>query len=318
MHPTLKNTQNSLNQIDLGAFPSLGIWIRAARLRTLPLSVSGIVIGAALALDTLVFDWLIFILALLTTVSYQVLSNFANDYGDGVKGTDNKDRLGPKRGLQSGEIDPKKMRTAIWITSFIALCLTVLLVYISFRTDLEKISFFLGLGGLAIAAAIFYTIGSKAYGYKGLGDVFVFVFFGLVSVMGCYYLFSKSVDVLVLLPASAVGFLSVAVLNLNNMRDVSNDQNFGKNTLAVRLGTQKANAYHAFLIVTPLLTTLLYAYLSGNMYANFIVLILLFPLLTHLKRVWGRSSEKDLDAELKKIALTTFFYACLLSVAINL
>ena len=318
MHPTLRNTQNSLNQIDLGAFPSLGIWIRAARLRTLPLSVSGIVIGAALALDTLVFDWLIFILALLTTVSYQVLSNFANDYGDGVKGTDNKDRLGPKRGLQSGEIDPKKMRTAIWITSFIALCLTVLLVYISFRTDLEKISFFLGLGGLAIAAAIFYTIGSKAYGYKGLGDVFVFVFFGLVSVMGSYYLFSKSVDVLVLLPASAVGFLSVAVLNLNNMRDVSNDQNFGKNTLAVRLGTQKANAYHAFLIVTPLLTTLLYAYLSGNMYANFIVLILLFPLLTHLKRVWRRSSEKDLDAELKKIALTTFFYACLLSVAINL
>jgi 1,4-dihydroxy-2-naphthoate octaprenyltransferase len=318
VHPTLRNTQNSLNQIDLGAFPSLGIWIRAARLRTLPLSVSGIVIGAALALDTLVFDWLIFILALLTTVSYQVLSNFANDYGDGVKGTDNKDRLGPKRGLQSGEIDPKKMRTAIWITSFIALCLTVLLVYISFRTDLEKISFFLGLGGLAIAAAIFYTIGSKAYGYKGLGDVFVFVFFGLVSVMGSYYLFSKSVDVLVLLPASAVGFLSVAVLNLNNMRDVSNDQNFGKNTLAVRLGTQKANAYHAFLIVTPLLATLLYAYLSGNMYANFIVLILLFPLLTHLKRVWRRSSEKDLDAELKKIALTTFFYACLLSVAINL
>ena len=269
MPPTLRNTQNSLNQIDLGAFPSLGIWIRAARLRTLPLSLSGIVIGAALALDTLVFDWLIFMLALLTTVSYQVLSNFANDYGDGVKGTDNKERLGPKRGLQSGEIDPKKMRTAIWITSFIALCLTVLLVYISFRTDLEKISFFLGLGGLAIAAAIFYTIGSKAYGYKGLGDVFVFVFFGLVSVMGSYYLFSKSVDVLVLLPASAVGFLSVAVLNLNNMRDVSNDQNFGKNTLAVRLGTQKANAYHAFLIVTPLLTTLLYAYLSGNMYANF-------------------------------------------------
>ena len=318
MRPILRNTQNSLNQIDLGAFPSIGIWIRAARLRTLPLSVSGIVIGAALALDTLVFDWLIFILAILTTVSYQVLSNFANDYGDGVKGTDNKDRLGPERGLQSGEIDPKKMRTAIWITSAIALCLTVLLVYISFRTDLEKISFFLGLGGLAIAAAIFYTIGSKAYGYKGLGDVFVFVFFGLVSVMGSYYLFSKSVDVLVLLPASAVGFLSVAVLNLNNMRDVSNDQNFGKNTLAVQLGTQKANAYHAFLIVTPLLTTLLYAYLSGNMYANFIVLILLFPLLTHLKRVWGRSSEKDLDAELKKIALTTFFYACLLSVAINL
>lgn len=318
MHPTLRNTQNSLNQIDLGAFPSLGIWIRAARLRTLPLSVSGIIIGAALALDTLVFDWLIFIMALLTTVSYQVLSNFANDYGDGVKGTDNKDRLGPERGLQSGEIDPKKMRTAILITSFIALCLTTLLLYTSFRTDLEKISFFLGLGGLAIAAAIFYTIGSKAYGYKGLGDVFVFLFFGLVSVMGSYYLFSKSVDFLVLLPSSAVGLLSVAVLNLNNMRDVSNDQNFGKNTLAVRLGSRKANAYHAFLIVTPLLATLLYAYLSGNMYANFIVLILSFPLLAHLKRVWGRSSEKDLDAELKKIALTTFFYACLLSVAINL
>ena len=302
----------------MGISSSLGIWVRAARLRTLPLSVSGIIIGACLALDVSEFDILIFILALCTTISYQVLSNFANDYGDGIKGTDNKHRLGPERGLQSGQIAPQKMRNAIWAGSIMALLLTLLLLYVAFRNDIKSASFFLALGGMAIVAAIFYTVGSKAYGYKGFGDVFVFVFFGWVSVIGSHYLFTKSFETILFLPASAVGLLSVAVLNLNNMRDVENDQNFGKNTLAVRLGIRNANTYHTLLIFLPLIATLLYAFLSGKVYVYFVVLFLSFPLLAHLKRVWTRNSEKDLDPELKKVALITFFYACFFGLTTNL
>ena len=302
----------------MGISSSLGIWVRAARLRTLPLSVSGIIIGACLALDVSEFDILIFILALCTTISYQVLSNFANDYGDGIKGTDNKHRLGPERGLQSGQIAPQKMRNAIWAGSIMALLLTLLLLYVAFRNDIKSASFFLALGGMAIVAAIFYTVGSKAYGYKGFGDVFVFVFFGWVSVIGSHYLFTKSFETILFLPASAVGLLSVAVLNLNNMRDVENDQNFGKNTLAVRLGIRNANTYHTLLIFLPLIATLLYAFLSGKVYVYFVVLFLSFPLLAHLKRVWTRNSEKDLDPELKKVALITFFYACIFGLTANL
>jgi 1,4-dihydroxy-2-naphthoate octaprenyltransferase len=302
----------------LGISSSLGIWVRAARLRTLPLSVSGIIIGACLALDVSEFDIPIFILALCTTISYQVLSNFANDYGDGIKGTDNKHRLGPERGLQSGQIAPQKMRNAIWAGSIMALLLTLLLLYVAFQNDIKSAAFFLALGGMAIVAAIFYTVGSKAYGYKGFGDVFVFVFFGWVSVIGSHYLFTKSFETILFLPASAVGLLSVAVLNLNNMRDVENDQNFGKNTLAVRLGIRKANTYHTLLIFLPLIATLLYAFLSGKVYVYFVVLFLSFPLLAHLKRVWTRNSEKDLDPELKKVALITFFYACFFGLTTNL
>ena len=302
----------------MGISSSLGIWVRAARLRTLPLSVSGIIIGACLALDVSEFDIPIFILALCTTISYQVLSNFANDYGDGIKGTDNKHRLGPERGLQSGQIAPQKMRNAIWAGSIMALLLTLLLLYVAFRNDIKSASFFLALGGMAIVAAIFYTVGSKAYGYKGFGDVFVFVFFGWVSVIGSHYLFTKSFETILFLPASAVGLLSVAVLNLNNMRDVENDQNFGKNTLAVRLGIRNANTYHTLLIFLPLIATLLYAFLSGKVYVYFVVLFLSFPLLAHLKRVWTRNSEKDLDPELKKVALITFFYACFFGLTTNL
>jgi len=302
----------------LGISSSLGIWVRAARLRTLPLSVSGIIIGACLALDVSEFDIPIFILALCTTISYQVLSNFANDYGDGIKGTDNKHRLGPERGLQSGQIAPQKMRNAIWAGSIMALLLTLLLLYVAFQNDIKSAAFFLALGGMAILAAIFYTVGSKAYGYKGFGDVFVFVFFGWVSVIGSHYLFTKSFETILFLPASAVGLLSVAVLNLNNMRDVENDQNFGKNTLAVRLGIRKANTYHTLLIFLPLIATLLYAFLSGKVYVYFVVLFLSFPLLAHLKRVWTRNSEKDLDPELKKVALITFFYACFFGLTANL
>lgn len=302
----------------MSIFSSIAIWIRVARLRTLPLSLSGIVVGSSAAYAVSSFDPTIFVLAVLTTISFQVLSNLANDYGDGVKGTDNKDRLGPQRGIQSGQIKPHILRMAIWINSFISMLLTLLLVFVAFRSNSQSTLFFIALGALAIASAIFYTVGSKSYGYKGYGDVFVFVFFGLVSVIGSNYLFVKTIDFLLFLPATAVGMFSVAVLHLNNMRDVINDTNFGKNTLAVRLGTRKSNAYHVFLILTPMILTLVYAYLSSSPYCYLIVLFLGMPLFGHLKRVLNRHSEVELDPELKKIAILTFLYACLVGVLINL
>ena len=289
-----------------------------ARLRTLPLSLSGIVVGSSAAYAVSSFDSTTFVLAVLTTISFQVLSNLANDYGDGVKGTDNKDRLGPQRGIQSGQINPHTLRMAIWINSFVSMLLTLLLVFVAFRSNFQSTLFFILLGVLAIASAIFYTVGSKSYGYKGFGDVFVFVFFGLVSVIGSNYLFVKTIDFLLFLPATAVGLFSVAVLHLNNMRDVINDTNFGKNTLAVRLGTRKSNAYHVFLILTPMILTLVYAYLSSSPYCYLIVLFLGIPLFSHLKRVLNRHSEMELDPELKNIAILTFLYACLFGVLINL
>ena len=149
-------------------------WIKAARLRTIPLSISGILVGSSIAFQKNEFDLVVFIFAILTTVSYQLLSNFANDYGDGVKGTDNSSRLGPKRILQSGLITRDQLRQTILSITAVAVLLTILLVYSAFGLSQTSLTF-LGLGFFAIVAAIRYTIGSNAYGYKGLGDLFVFV-----------------------------------------------------------------------------------------------------------------------------------------------
>ena len=217
-------------------------WIRAARLRTIPLSISGILVGSAAALLKNEFNVSVFTLAILTTVCYQLLSNFANDYGDGIKGTDNDERLGPKRILQSELISRAQLRQAIFIISGVAVLLTILLVYNAFGLSRTAISF-LGLGFFAIVAAIRYTVGSNAYGYKGFGDLFVFLFFGCVSVLGSHYLYTFELDLSLIFPAISIGLLSVGVLNINNMRDRLNDKQFGKTTIAVRLGAKKAALY---------------------------------------------------------------------------
>ncbi len=212
-------------------------WIEAARVRTLPLSISGILVGSFYAMSQGIFNWKIVILALSTTLGLQILSNFANDYGDGMKGTDNEDRVGPKRAIQSGAITPGAMRYAIFITAFLTLVSAMLLIYFSFKGKylMYSIIFFV-LGILAIASAIRYTVGKNPYGYRGYGDVFVFTFFGIVSTFGIYFMFSKQMDWLLLLPATAIGFLSVGVLNLNNMRDEESDRKSGKNTIVVKNG----------------------------------------------------------------------------------
>jgi 1,4-dihydroxy-2-naphthoate octaprenyltransferase len=298
-------------------------WIEAARLRTLPLSVSGIIVGSMYALahptateltPSDVFDWKIFGFAMLTTLGLQILSNFANDYGDGVKGTDNENRVGPKRAIQSGVISAPVMKRAIIITSVLTLLSAILLIYYAFgKTNIFYSLFFLILGILAIISAIRYTIGNTAYGYRGYGDLFVFVFFGLVSTLGVNFLYSKELDAFLFLPAMAIGLLSVGVLNLNNMRDEESDKKSNKNTIVVKIGGAKAKVYHYFLIISSMVLVLLFAVLEDFNFDQYIFLFAYIPLIKHLSAVYKNENSKELDPELKKVALSTFVLSVLLS-----
>ncbi len=292
-------------------------WLQAARLRTLPLSVSGIVVGSAMAKNNGQFNFWIFLFAILTTLGLQILSNFANDYGDGVKGTDNEDRVGPKRALQSGIISAKSMKKGIISTAIITLLLALCLICLAFKgTNAGYSLFFVMLGIAAIGAAIKYTIGKSAYGYQGLGDVFVFVFFGLVSVVGVYFLYAKAFFLSLLLPAISIGFLSVAVLNLNNMRDWVNDQKTGKNTIVVKMGEKKAVVYHNIIVITAMLSLVFFTLINNTSISNWIYLVTFAPLIKHLQFVNQNKEPKALDPELKKVALSTFFVAILFSLGL--
>lgn len=292
-------------------------WVEAARVRTLPLSVSGIIVGSFYAMSQGMFNWNIVVFALLTTLGLQILSNFANDYGDGVKGTDNKDRVGPMRAIQSGVISPAAMKKAMVLTSAITLLFAVLLIYFAFKDHylLYSLIFFV-LGVLAIASAIRYTVGKGAYGYRGFGDVFVFVFFGLVSTFGVYFMFSKSIDWLLLLPAIAIGFLSVGVLNLNNMRDEASDRKSGKNTLVVKMGGAAAKKYHYFLVISAMILVLVFAFLNDFHFDQYIFVVAYFPMISHLITVYRNQNPKFLDPELKKLAISTFLLAVLLALCL--
>jgi 1,4-dihydroxy-2-naphthoate octaprenyltransferase len=282
-------------------------WISAARLRTLPLSVSGILVGSGYALFYDVFDGLIFALAIVTTLLFQILSNFANDYGDGVKGTDNDDRLGPKRAFQSGAISKVQFKKGIIITSVLSLVSAISLIILSFGWDNALLSIlFLGLGLLAIWAAIKYTVGSSAYGYRGLGDLFVFIFFGLVSVCGSYALYSKTIDFTIIMAGIGIGLLSTAVLNLNNMRDYNSDKSVGKNTLVVYLGQKTSKFYHGILIVLGILFIVGFYIFSDFSKWVYLSMFTAFILSKHLSFVFKNKNPKDLDQELKKVALSTF------------
>ena len=291
------------------------LWLSAFRLRTLPLSASGIIVGAFLAFYNGFFDWSIFILTLLTTLALQILSNLANDYGDGVKGTDNQDRIGPERAIQSGEISPEEMFHAIRINILIVIFLVFATVFKSFGIDhfLYGLLFFV-LGGIAVYAAIRYTVGGNAYGYRALGDIAVFIFFGLLSVIGSYFLFAKQIDHVVFLPACTIGLLSVGVLNLNNMRDIESDQKANKITIAVKLGWQKAKRYHSFLIIVALILATLFGVLYYTAPLNLIYFITFIPLIKHLFTVKNTNNPKELDGQLKVLALSTFTLALLLGV----
>ncbi len=292
-------------------------WVEAARVRTLPLSVSGIIVGSFYAMSQGIFNWNIVIFALLTTLGLQILSNFANDYGDGVKGTDNDDRVGPKRAIQSGVISPAEMKRAIVITSLITLLFAVLLIYFAFKGKYLVFSLiFLVLGILAIASAIRYTVGKGAYGYRGYGDVFVFIFFGMVSTFGVYFMFSKTLDWLLLLPAISIGFLSVGVLNLNNMRDEESDRKAGKNTIVVKNGGTWAKKYHFFLVISAMILVLIFAVLNDFHFDQYIFVVAYFPMISHLITVYKNKTPRLLDPELKKLAISTFILSILLALSL--
>lgn len=290
-------------------------WLNAARLRTLPLSISGILVGSSIAVAQDQFHAVIFTLAIATTLGLQILSNFANDYGDFVKGTDNEDRVGPQRSMQSGLITRREMYWGMVGTGIVTFLFAVLLIFVAFGSRNAFYGlFFLFLGIAAIVAAVKYTVGDSAYGYRGLGDVFVFLFFGLVGVYGCYFLYTIEWDWRVLLPAAAIGLLSAGVLNLNNMRDRAADAKANKNTLVVKIGAENAKQYHYILILSAFACIILYSAFSFSGIDDLLYLPAFIPLLFHLKTVMENENPVLLDPELKKLALSTFFLAILFSI----
>lgn len=288
-------------------------YIQAARLRTLPLSISGIIVGSGIAAFEGFFNGLICCLALFTTIGFQVLSNFANDYGDAQKGTDNDDRVGPKRAIQSGAITSKQMKKAMIVSGALTLISALLLIYSAFgKTDFPNLIIFFLLGIASIIAAIRYTVGKNPYGYSGLGDVFVFLFFGLLGVVGSYYLYTKTLNnSSVFLPAVAIGLLSAAVLNLNNMRDQIPDKKASKNTLVVKIGGRSAKLYHYLLLIIPMVCLIVFTNINYHSPWQWLFLIVVIPLFSNLIVVGKNSIHKDLDPELKKVALSTFLLAIL-------
>ena len=303
-------------------------WIKAARLRTLPLSISGIIMGSFIARWKLLqngetWDITIFALALLVTLLYQVLSNYANDYGDGVKGTD-KNRIGEaeQRAVASGKISASQMRNAVILFALLSLVTTFYLLYKAFFPNfINEFYTFIGLGVACILAAIGYTVGKKPYGYLGLGDLMVFIFFGLVSVCGSYFLFTKSFDWDILLPASAIGLLSAAVLNLNNMRDIENDEKSGKKTLALRLGFKNAMIYEMIILVLPPILVLMYMMINhlqeqGKYYA-FIFFVTVFPLMSLRRKMMEVKEPKELDPFLKQVGIITLLMSVLVAFGLN-
>jgi 1,4-dihydroxy-2-naphthoate octaprenyltransferase len=294
-----------------------GTWVKAARLRTLPLSLSGILAGTALALNRGDADWILFLLMLTTTVTYQVTSNFANDYGDGIKGTDNEFRIGPQRAMQSGALSARDLKRGIWMSSVLSALLTLGTLLYAFGTDsLGYLLLFLLLGGGAIWASIKYTIGSNAYGYRGLGDLFVFLFFGLLSVLGSYFLFTRSLQPDAFLPAIAIGSLSTAVLNLNNLRDCESDTRANKRTLVVKMGYANGIRYHFSLCLLSFFAMLFYVLKQEDPIYTSVCLLPFLLIGIHLYRVTRIRNPAELDPELKKLALSTFAISLLL-LAVN-
>jgi len=285
-------------------------WIQAFRLRTLPLALSNTIIGSCLAAADDNFRWPVFGLAALTTVLLQIMSNMANDYGDFVNGKDTAERIGPKRMVQSGEITPITMLRGIITIGILCAVSGVALIIIGTEgIPVTNLLLFGLLGLAAIAAAIKYTVGKNPYGYRGLGDIFVFIFFGLVGVIGTYFLHTQSFRWELLLPASAIGMLSTGVLNMNNMRDYEADKNAGKKTIVVAMGVKKAAYYHLFLVGGAALLTVLYTLLNYHSGWQWLF-ILSFPILfLNLKKVFTYKDALELYPELPRLSMASLIFA---------
>jgi 1,4-dihydroxy-2-naphthoate octaprenyltransferase len=280
-------------------------WLESLRPKTLPLAIAAIMTGSALASWTGHFRWPVALLALFTAAILQILSNLANDYGDVAKGSDNEKRIGPMRGMQKGLITAQQMKTALKVTVLLSCLSGIALIAVACHSPSDIIGF-LGLGLLAIVAAITYTVGAKPYGYMGLGDLSVLIFFGWLSVLGTYYLQANTFSLSTILPATACGLLSVAVLNINNLRDIETDRQNGKNTLAVRLGGKKARYYHAALLAGAMCCLVAFTLLYLNNWHNWLFLIAFPCLFKHILLVLRDPTAEGMRpklAQMVKISL---------------
>jgi 1,4-dihydroxy-2-naphthoate polyprenyltransferase len=291
---------------------TLKSWINAARPRTLPLALSGIFTGCGLAWFYGTIDATVSVLAIATATLIQVFSNFANDYGDSRKGTDNQFRLGPTRTVQSGEISHKEMETGMIAVGGLSFLTGIALVYVAtWHTSKTAFFTFIILGILSLVAAYFYTAGKKSYGYIGLGDLFVFLFFGILPVPGVFYLNAGFLPLSVFLPAITIGLFSTGVLNLNNMRDIANDRNSGKITIPVRIGARNARLYHLAMISAGWIFAILFSLKHFHSLWQLMFLVTLPFFVRDLREIFRIQNEKELDPFLKRLALSTLAFALL-------
>lgn len=294
-------------------------WIKAARPRTLPLALSGIILGCGLAWFYGNISVSVSLLAILTATLIQVFSNFANDYGDSQKGTDNVNRLGPTRTVQGGDISPKEMKLGMLLIGLFSFISGLLLVYFG-TWNHSKIAFvsFIGFGVLSLVAAYFYTAGKKSYGYVGLGDLAVFLFFGLLPVIGVFYLNTDKFKPEIILPALSIGLFSTGVLNLNNMRDTENDKLSGKITIAVLLGKRLSRLYHNFLIVLGWTSAIAFVLMQDHSIFKWLFVISLPLFIRDLVLISRTTEAKKLDPFLKSLALSTLAFTLLFSLGLIL
>jgi 1,4-dihydroxy-2-naphthoate octaprenyltransferase len=291
--------------------PSLKVWLQAIRLRTLPLALASIAMGSFLAADEGLFSWPVFILASLTTLFLQVLSNLANDYGDAQHGADSTQRLGPLRSVQSGTISANSMKAAIFIVASLSLISGRSLLIISLKNLNVIFLIFILLGVGSILAALGYTMGNKPYGYSGFGDLFVVIFFGLVGVLGTCYLYTGSLKPINLLPALTSGFFATAVLNINNIRDIDSDKIAGKKSIPVRLGRAKAVIYHWALLAFGFILSVAYTLIKYETPFQWIFLLTLPLLIRNGWEVRKIKSADQLDPSLKKMAIISLLFVIL-------
>lgn len=286
-------------------------WITAMRLRTLPLAAAGILAGSA-GLKPQIFSSWIFVLALLTALALQIFSNLANDYGDFQNGADGKDRVGPARMVQSGKITAEQMKRGLYVSGAIAFAFGVLLLNEVFVLKKNWLGFgvYLGIGIAALWAAFKYTAGKNPYGYKGFGDLFVFLFFGVVSVLSMSYFLVGTIGVVSVLNTIIVGMLSMAVLHLNNLRDHVSDSKTGKRTLVVKLGFENGKRMHFIWLGSAFFAAVAETFITTNHYAFYLLPFVI--LAVHAKKVYTCTNPQHLDSELKKVALSTFAIALLL------
>ena len=282
-------------------------WISAIRLRTLPLAVASIGMGSFLAAKDDLFDINVFGLAALTAICLQILSNLANDYGDSIHGADSTERAGPKRAVQTGAISKKAMKNAMILLSVLSLISGLCLLSYAINTR-QDFLIFLGIGITAIIAAITYTSGAFPYGYRGLGDIFVLIFFGWVATLGTYYLHTHIFEPSYFLPATALGLLTVGVINVNNVRDIESDRLAGKYSIPVRLGREKAVIYHWLLLIGALLLVIIFVYQDFRGWQQFLFLLSAPFLWINGRAVQLKKEAMELDPYLKQMAISTVIF----------